>query len=154
MMPSQVCWNCRDSGHILADCPHPRDNLQIRASRELFTAQREAIPDYAIPYLAGYTYTAEERNRRLDLLSRFTPGEISEDLKDAIFYIDEEEEGGEGILINPGGTGGIDGYEEDEGTKQMRIGMMKVRRNRGDWPWLEWMLKWGYPPGWVASKGE
>lgn len=44
--------------------------------------------------------------------------------------------------------------EESAGQRRVRTAMMAVRKKRGDWPWFEWMLKWGYPPGWVSGKGK
>ena len=31
---------------------------------------------------------------------------------------------------------------------------MEIKRRRRDWPWLWGMLRWGYPPGWVAGRGD
>jgi hypothetical protein len=87
------------------------------------------MPDYAIPYLQMYTYTSEERQRRLDLLSDYRPGYVSRDLLDALFYHDE------------------DSTEED-------IEQMEGWRRRRYYPWYQWMMKWGYPPGWVAGRGK
>jgi hypothetical protein len=105
------------------------------------------MPESAAPYLASYAYTAAEQDRRLELLSRFTPGQVSEALQDALFYTgDEAADMRGGIIVDPRGE------DEDEGSRRVRVAMLKVGRKRGKWPWLDWMLKWGYPPGWVAGK--
>jgi hypothetical protein len=87
------------------------------------------MPEYALPFLQNYTFDAEERERRLDLLNGFRPGYVSEELLDAIFYIDEETT-----------------REEEE--------QIEGWRRRGYYPWYQWMMKWGYPPGWIAGRGE
>lgn len=109
------------------------------------------MPDYAIPHLALYTYTADERTRRLALCSRFVPGEVSQELEDALFWVEEEDElGDQGIVVNPRGGE----VEEDLRDRQVRVSLARAARKRRQYPWFEWMLKWGYPPGWVAGKGE
>jgi hypothetical protein len=87
------------------------------------------MPRHALPYLQMYTYDAEERERRLDLLNSFRPGYVSDELLDAVFYVDEEST-----------------REEEE--------QIEGWRRRGYFPWYQWMMKWGYPPGWIAGKGE
>ena len=129
----QVCWNCRGSGHIFQHCPLPRNRLQIRASRNNFRAARDAMPEHAIPYLPAYSRStgAETKARRMQLLDRFQPGRVSEDLAEAVWWIQDEE-------------------DEDE---EERV-ELEVRRRKSQWPWLLGMVRWGYPPGWIAGKGE
>ena len=38
--------------------------------------------------------------------------------------------------------------------REIRKEQIEVRRRRGEWPWLGGMLRWGYPPGWIASNGQ
>jgi hypothetical protein len=87
------------------------------------------MPDYAIPFLKMYTLDTDEKARRLALVDRFRPGEVSQALLDAVFFTDEE-------------------MTSDE------IQQMEGWRNRRYYPWYQWMLKWGYPPGWIAGRGE
>jgi hypothetical protein len=123
----QACWNCLQPGHTLAECPEPRNHVQIRLSREGFISQKETMPDFAVPHLQGYTFTEDERSRRLDLLAAFRPGRVSPALRDALFWVDED--------------------AEDE-----EIAQAANKKRRKDWPWLRWMMRWGYPPGWVAGR--
>lgn len=92
-------------------------------------AHKEAMPDLAIPYLQAYSFTEAERERRLDLLSRFRPGQVSQQLAEAVFWIGE------------------DSTEEE-------VEEMTVKRRKREWPWLRWMMKWGYPSGWIAGRGK
>lgn len=126
---SRTCWNCGETDHELFDCPHRRDQAQIALSRATFNTYKDAVPEYAMAHLWMYTFDEAERARRLDLVDRFRPGQISSTLADAIFAIGED--------MSP---------DEIE-----RIGYEKRRRR---YPWLTWMMKWGYPPGWIAGKGE
>lgn len=126
---SRACWNCGSLHHELIDCPHRRDQVQINLSRAIFATQKDQMPEYALPFLQNYTFDAEERERRLDLLNGFRPGYVSEELLDAIFYVDEETT-----------------REEEE--------QIEGWRRRGYYPWYQWMMKWGYPPGWIAGKGK
>lgn len=81
-------------------------------------------------HLWMYTFDADERARRLSLVDRFKPGQISESLADAIYHVEE-------------------GFQTEEEIEQMA-----VERRRRRYPWLKWMLKWGYPPGWIAGRSE
>jgi hypothetical protein len=92
--------------------------------------------------LRDYAFSESERARRLELVERFRPGRISDELADAVFYsclyegeMEEMEEGE------------VDWLEEEREE-------MKVKRVKGEWPWLWRMLRWGYPPGWVAATGK
>lgn len=104
------------------------------------------MPEFAISHLESYIFTVDERDRRLSLLDQFRPGEISDDLASALFWIEDEEEG----LIDPRALG----EEESPEMRGVRIATLRVQKKRRQYPWFEWMLKWGYPPGWVAGKGE
>ena len=111
----------------------PRNDVQIRTSRENFQAARDAMPEHAIPYLPAYSQSssAETKVRRMQLLDRFQPGRVSEELAEAVWWILDEE-------------------DEDEEEREE----MEVKRQRCQWPWLLAMVRWGYPPGWIAGKGE
>jgi len=87
------------------------------------------MPDHAIPFLKMYTFDTDEKARRLALMDRFRPGEVSQALLDAVFYTDDE-------------------MTSDE------MQQMEGWRTRRYYPWYQWMLKWGYPPGWTAGRGE
>lgn len=80
-------------------------------------------------HLWMYTFDEDERSRRLGLVDRFRPGKISSELADAIYAV-----------------------EEDMTPDEMEHMGYEKRRRR--YPWLNWMMKWGYPPGWIAGKGE
>ncbi len=124
----QLCWNCRKHGHAYTRCPFPRNHLQIRASRDEFNAARDAMPDHAIPYLPTHSSTIAEKARRLDLADRFRPGWISEELAEAVWWVEDE--------------------DDDEAIEEI-----EAKKRRREWPWLCWMMRWGYPPGWIAGRG-
>ena len=126
---SRACWNCGSFHHELIDCPKPRDQAQIALSRAVFTTQKDQMPEYALPYLHMYTFDAEERQRQLSLLDAFRPGHVSRELLDAVFCSDEE-------------------------STQEEVEQMEGWRRRRYYPWYQWMMKWGYPPGWIAGKGK
>jgi hypothetical protein len=87
------------------------------------------MPDYAVPFLQMYTFDYDEKSRRLSLVDRFRPGQVSKALLDAVFYTDDEMSGEE-------------------------VEQMDAWRRRRYYPWYQWMMKWGYPPGWIAGRGE
>lgn len=87
------------------------------------------MPEYALPYLQMYTFDADDKDRRLALLDRLRPGHVSEELLDAVFYADEE-------------------------STREEVEQIEGWRRRGFNPWYQWMMKWGYPPGWVAGRGK
>lgn len=101
------CWNCGKIGHIYTKCPEPLDRARINAARGDAT---------------------RDQTRSLELLDRFQPGVVSDDLHRALFARDDDDP--------------EDMEMDDEFTA-----------TRQDYPWFEGMLKWGYPPGWIASKG-
>lgn len=80
-------------------------------------------------HLWMYTFDGAERSRRLALVDRYTPGAVSSELADAVFTPEEE-------------------MDPDEAER------VAVERRRRRYPWLKWMMKWGYPPGWVAGRGD
>jgi hypothetical protein len=83
-------------------------------------------------------YDEEHRARCLDLVKRFIPGVIGAELADAVFW---------------SGNADADDVDlsRDEADELKRLLWQKKRKR---WPWLQWMLKWGYPPGWVAGRGQ
>ncbi|WWD17410.1 hypothetical protein CI109_101851 [Kwoniella shandongensis] len=135
---NQQCWNCLLYGHSVANCPQPRNHAQIQQSRDSFMYQK----DFAMPESALQTYetylsmrvTEDEKSRRLELLDQYRPGVISDGLVDAICHLDE------GIL---------EGEEEEMDEVRRRIDTM---RRRKQWEWLRGIMRWGYPPGWIAGK--
>ncbi|ORY32529.1 hypothetical protein BCR39DRAFT_375744 [Naematelia encephala] len=135
---SVVCWNCRQSGHTLRDCPRPRDRLQILQSRRDFEASRDAVPPSHLQCLEDYRFNEDERHRRLELVHRFEPGRVSEKLADAVFYLTDQF--------------AISDLELEDGEVSEATMAIERDKSQGRWPWLNYMLKWGYPPGWVAAK--
>lgn len=93
------------------------------------------MPDYAIPHLEGYMFTEAERTRRLVLLERFRPGRVSTALSNALFWVEDDED-----------IGGAVAAEE--------VQHMELKKRRKEWPWLRWMTRWGYPPGWIAGRSK
>lgn len=165
----QLCWNCREPGHTAAECPAPRSHLMTRASRERFMFERDFImPDHARSYFLNYRFDEDERRRRLSLIDRFRPGgQISADLADALFWLNDDDAGDEraedGIVFVSGGRGGTGAFQvpadmeegevdEDAQARQEEKDRLAVMKSRRQWPWLMGMLRWGYPPGWVAAK--
>lgn len=165
----QLCWNCREPGHTAAECPAPRSHLMTRASRERFMFERDSVmPDYARTYLLDYVFDEDERRRRLALIDRFRPGgRISSELADALFWLDDggddDDQADDGIVFVSGGKSGAGAFrsatemedgevDEEIQARQEEKDRLAVLKRRGQWPWLIGMLKWGYPPGWVAAK--
>ena len=104
------------------------------------------MPEHAVPYLESYTFTEEERSRRLNLAERFIPSKISDALADAVFWIDPD------LLPTTPENELEDGEVMEEEVPEEVLEIQGLRRRRA-WPWLIGMSRWGYPPGWVASKG-
>lgn len=96
-------------------------------------------------------FDEEEKQRRLDLVDRFEPGKMSQTLLDAVFEDDEE---GMEQLQQEMQRRGIRDEEDKEVFLSMKGDERERKRLKGEVPWFEWMRKWGYPPGWVAGKGE
>lgn len=124
------------------------------------------MPDKHRFYLDSYVCTPEDRQRRLKLAKRFTPGNISEKLKDAVFWVEPRFEG----VYEDARTARVDGSHDefDETTEKERreemrrveeerwretTAWMNVARKRKDMPWYEGMMRWGYPPGWLSECG-
>jgi hypothetical protein len=76
-----------------------------------------------------YTFDAEERERRSSLIDKYRPGYVSRELLDAVFYCDED-------------------------SPKEEVEQMEGWRRRRYYPWCQWMMKWGYPPGWIAGRGK
>ncbi|WVQ99293.1 hypothetical protein IAU59_006425 [Kwoniella sp. CBS 9459] len=148
---NQVCWNCLDTGHAFNSCPHPRNYAQVRKSREEFIYARDYLmPDQAVPTLQLYLdmrVTQDEKDRRLDLVDRFVPGMISAQLEDAICFVDIPDGIG-----NESSDEGVEGVEEEGPSVRQERELADVKRRRKRWDWYEGMMRWGYPPGWVAGK--
>ncbi|WVF71584.1 hypothetical protein IAT40_006392 [Kwoniella sp. CBS 6097] len=149
---NQVCWNCLETGHAFSACPHPRNQAQIRKSREDFIHTRDYLmPEQAIPTLHLYLdmrITQNEKDRRLELVDQFVPGKISAQLEDAICYIDANDK------YSDNASAGIENLAQGEQEQLIRLEMEKVevKRRRKRWDWYEGMMRWGYPPGWVAGR--
>ncbi|WVQ67805.1 uncharacterized protein L199_006010 [Kwoniella botswanensis] len=140
---NQECWNCLSTGHAYLSCPHPKNHMMIRHSRDVFLYKRDyAMPEYVQPALDMYfsmKVTEEERLRRLELLDQFglPTGTLSEVLQGAICFIPPDDD----IY---GDVQGEEGYLIRE--------KMEVKRRRKRWDWYDGMMRWGYPPGWIATK--
>ncbi|WVQ83194.1 hypothetical protein IAT38_005333 [Cryptococcus sp. DSM 104549] len=141
---NQACWNCLAVGHAIADCPFPRNHLQIQQSRKEFYYKRDfAPPASSLPALERYFTsrpTQAEVDRRLELLERLRPGMISEELEDAVCWVDPTEDVEEGV------------EEGQMGRKSEEREKVELMRRRMQWPWLWGIANWGYPPGWFTSR--
>lgn len=103
------------------------------------------MPLHHRPYLDSYECTTDDKERRLKLARRFTKaGQPSEQLLDAVFWVEPDVEG-----IFEDGEDETERYRRAEDRLRLR-----VQRNKKEMPWYIWIIKWGYPPGWIASKGE
>ncbi|RSH83753.1 hypothetical protein EHS25_005368 [Saitozyma podzolica] len=129
----------------VAECPLPRNERLIRASRQAFLADKDAsVPDSALSFLREYVFTEEERHRRLDLASRFRPGEVTPELAQAVFYIPPARDEVDADRL---------GLEEGEmSLREEEEVELRIRRDKAQWPWLWGMVRWGFPPGWVAAR--
>ncbi|OXC66872.1 hypothetical protein AYX13_04520, partial [Cryptococcus neoformans] len=128
------CWNCLQQGHTLAHCPHPRNHLQINHSRELFFYARDNLPPprterYLHDYL-NMRLTVQEKERRLELLERFRPGEIGKELDQAARMMVDNSDSDEMLV--------------DEIQKPQKW-------DTGEYEWIQNIAKWGYPPGWTTA---
>ena len=104
------------------------------------------MPDFAIPYLTSYVVTEDDKQRRQDLLDRLRPGQVSSNLADAVFWVDE-------IPGEDANSAEMEDGEVVEDTVSDEVLEMRVKRNRQAWPWLLGMSRWGYPSGWLAGQG-
>nr|XP_018263176.1 uncharacterized protein I303_04669 [Kwoniella dejecticola CBS 10117]OBR85334.1 hypothetical protein I303_04669 [Kwoniella dejecticola CBS 10117] len=134
-----TCWNCLSPGHAYTSCPEPKNHMIIRHAREAHLFQRDFVmPEHARPALDTYlsmNVTHEEKDRRLELVDKFQAGRISQELEDAICHFDE------------------DAIEDDSQMDLIRQ-QIEVKRRRKRWDWYDRIMRWGYPPGWIAVKGE
>ncbi|OCF60468.1 hypothetical protein L486_00101 [Kwoniella mangroviensis CBS 10435] len=140
---NQECWNCLSTGHAYLSCPHPKNHMMIRHSRDVFLYKKDyAMPEYVQPAFDMYLsmkVTEEEKLRRLELLDQFglPTGTLSEILQDAISFIPPDD----------------DIYEEGQEEEGYLIReKMEVKRRRKRWDWYDGMMRWGYPPGWITAK--
>ncbi|KIR74415.1 hypothetical protein I310_02022 [Cryptococcus deuterogattii CA1014] len=129
------CWNCLQQGHSLAQCPYPRDQLQINHSRELFFYARDNLPPpWTERYLHDYLnmrVTVQEKERRLKLLETFRPGEVGKELDQAARMM-------------------VDDSDSDE----MLVGEVQTtpqKWDKGEYEWIRNIARWGYPPGWTSA---
>lgn len=148
---NRACWNCGDTSHRLTDCPLPRNHANINSARMTFNRQKEindaTMPSHHRPYLDSYVCTTEDRQRRLDLATRFgLPGKPSSQLLDAVFWI-EPEENDEGVYLD-----GEDPLDRER-RADLRI-RLKIKRNKMEMPWYTTMVTWGYPPGWIGAQSK
>lgn len=128
------CWNCLQQGHTLAHCPYPRNHLQINHSRELFFYARDNLPPprterYLHDYL-NMRLTIQEKERRLELLERFRPGEIGKELDHAARMMVDNSDSDEMLV--------------DEIQKPQKW-------DKGEYEWIQNIAKWGYPAGWTTA---
>lgn len=132
----------------MPDCPRPRNYQRIDKARRDFMQQKEVarstMPEWHRPYLDAYVCTPDDRKRRLKRATQLRPNNPSSKLLDAVFFVepvDEDE------VVN----------RRDLTPEQSRRfeeeAFVNVRRRRGEMPWFEQMMRWGYPPGWIAQRG-
>jgi hypothetical protein len=106
------------------------------------------MPASAQVYLDNYVCTEEDRRRRIDLNGQFTHGSISKALLDAHFWVEPEEE-------DFMGRDPDDEQVKAESKRRVEIEVeIKLKRKRKEYEWLQNMLKWGYPPGWIARASK
>ncbi|KIR67194.1 hypothetical protein I314_02407 [Cryptococcus bacillisporus CA1873] len=129
------CWNCLQHGHSLPQCPYPRDQLQINHSRELFFYARDNLPPpWTERYLHDYLnmrVTLQEKERRLELLETFRPGEVGKELDQAARMMVDDSDSDE-MLVDDAQT-----------TPQ--------KWDKGEYEWIRNIARWGYPPGWTSA---
>jgi zinc finger CCHC domain-containing protein 8 len=77
--PSQECFNCLATNHKITECPIKQDQERIQLNRKNFASQSLASNEQAA--LFSNRYTAEDKNK---LNRGFTPGKISDDLREAL----------------------------------------------------------------------
>ncbi|ELR13999.1 zinc knuckle domain containing protein [Acanthamoeba castellanii str. Neff] len=66
------CFNCGQPGHSVAECPEPRDQAAIQRNR------REFLDSTPVRFTGRYATSQKV------LLDKFKPGELSEELKQAL----------------------------------------------------------------------
>ncbi|KAJ1945834.1 Zinc finger CCHC domain-containing protein 8 [Linderina macrospora] len=73
------CFNCSIPGHEMRDCPWPLDHDKIEANRLEFKDKRGVGPFDSRLYLV-----VEEEKRRDEMRQKFRPGQMSEELREAL----------------------------------------------------------------------
>ncbi|KAE8537761.1 hypothetical protein D1P53_005817 [Cryptococcus gattii VGV] len=123
------------AGHSLAQCPYPRDQLQINHSRELFFYARDNLPPpWTERYLHDYLnmrVTVQEKERRLELLETFRPGAVGKELDQAARMMVDDSDSDEMLS------------DEVQTTPQ--------KWDKGEYEWIRNIARWGYPPGWTSA---
>lgn len=104
--------------------------------------EEKQIPKNHRPFLDSYTCTNQDKARRLEL-SNCRPGRPSDSLLDAVFHLDEEDFD----LDDTDRSGDARRMMDEEKV------WLRVKRKRGEMPWFEGMMVWGYPPGYIAEQG-
>lgn len=95
----------------------------------------------------AYVFDEAERERLLVLSHRFQPGQVSKSLLDALYDISDED------IEQELERKGIRHAQDANIYAQYRRDEMRIQRKNGRHDWLARMSQWGYPPGWIASKG-
>ncbi|SJX61657.1 uncharacterized protein SRS1_12641 [Sporisorium reilianum f. sp. reilianum] len=128
--PERCCFNCGESDHAVAQCPHPKDRERIRQRRLEFEAQR-GDDDDGFGEINGHARLHEQfasAEQRLRWLDEFVPGKPSQALIDALLPATDDH--GWGM--------------EERGSR--------MQSASSDLPYLHRMLVWGYPPGWISTR--
>jgi hypothetical protein len=73
---------------------------------------------------------------------------VTPELAQAVFYIPPARDEGDAHGLALGLEEGEMSLREEEEVE------MRIRRDKAQWPWLWGMVRWGYPPGWVAARGK
>lgn len=121
------CWNCLGVGHSFNSCPERRNYPVLNAMRAAWAErQRDMLPIPARDALRTY------------LVSGDTPAERAKRLALAQAFTP----GRVSLALADALTCHV--------SKQNQL---EIKRDR-DWPWIYDMLDWGYPSGWVSTKGE
>ncbi|KAN0063293.1 hypothetical protein ACQY0O_004457 [Thecaphora frezii] len=136
----RLCFNCREPGHRLSSCPHPRDSATIRQSRDEFNAEKEE----KIANGGGEGGAGEMHGRlhehlsavgqQLEWMQTVIPGKPSNELLHALGLVGTDNGASDGPPSTSPGQGGG--------------GARHALRP----PYLYQMLVWGYPPGWIAER--
>jgi hypothetical protein len=106
---------------------------------------RLTMPECHRLYLDSYVCTSDDRKRRLKRASQLRPNNLSSKLLDAIFFVEP---------ADPDEVVDRNGLTPEQYRRFKEDAYVNVRRRRGEMPWFEQMMRWGYPPGWIAQRGE
>jgi hypothetical protein len=98
--------------------------------------------------LDAYIFDEDERERRLTLSRQFTPGSVSDELLDAVYQISDDQ------IVRDLAHRGITDEDDAEVYESYRQDEVAAQRKLGKHDWLLRIAHWGYPPGWLAVKGE